>query len=138
MAFDGGSDRRNGIGSADCLRAVRAAGNHLIPVGENVSDRFEVDNTPPRIDSLAAQPRSRSVDASFVARDTYSPLKSAEYSLNAGEWKPLFPAEGTTDAREHRFTFRLENLEPGEHTLVVRVLDQFANPALAKITFTVK
>ncbi len=106
--------------------------------GENVSDRFEVDNTPPRIDQLAAQSRSRSVDASFVARDTYSPLKKAEYSLNAGDWKPLFPAEGPTDAREHRFAFRLENLEPGEHTLVVRVYDQFNNPALAKTTFTVK
>jgi sugar lactone lactonase YvrE len=105
--------------------------------GENVSDRFEVDNTPPRIDQLAAQPRSRSVDSSFVAHDTYSPLKKAEYSLNAGDWKPLFPAEGTTDAREHRFSFRLENLEPGEHTLVVRVYDQFNNPGLAKITFTV-
>jgi len=106
--------------------------------GENTSDRFEVDNTPPRIDSLAAAPRSRSVEASFVARDTYSPLKKAEYSLNAGEWKPLFPADGPIDAREHRFAFRLENLEPGEHTLVVRVYDQFSNPALAKITFTVK
>ncbi len=106
--------------------------------GENISDRFEVDNTPPRIDSLAAQSRSRSVDASFVANDTYSPLKKAEYSLNAGDWKPLFPATGPIDAREHRFAFRLENLEPGEHTLVVRVYDQFSNPALAKTTFTVK
>jgi len=106
--------------------------------GENISDRFEVDNTPPRIDQLAAQSRSRSVDASFVARDTYSPLKRAEYSLNAGDWQPLFPAEGPTDAREHRFAFRLENLEPGEHTLVVRVYDQFSNPALATTTFTVK
>ncbi|MGH9778978.1 MAG: hypothetical protein ACRD5I_11265 [Candidatus Acidiferrales bacterium] len=106
--------------------------------GENVSDRFEVDNTPPRIDQLTAQSRSRSVDSSFVARDTYSPLKKAEYSLNAGDWQPLFPATGPIDAREHRFAFRLENLEPGEHTLVVRVYDQFSNPALAKVTFTVK
>jgi sugar lactone lactonase YvrE len=106
--------------------------------GENVSDRFEVDNTPPRIDQLSAQPRSRSLEAGFLARDTYSPLKKAEYSLNAGEWMPLFPAEGPTDAREHRFSFRLENLDPGEHTLVVRVYDQFNNPGLAKITFTVK
>ena len=106
--------------------------------GENTSDRFEVDNTPPRIDQLAAQPRSRSIDASFVAHDTYSPLKKAEYSLNAGDWQPLFPADGPIDAREHRFAFRLEGLEPGEYTLVVRVYDQFSNPALAKITFTVK
>jgi hypothetical protein len=32
----------------------------------------------------------------------------------------------------------LENLEAGEHTVVVRVYDQFDNPALAKVTFSVK
>ena len=103
-----------------------------------MSDRFEVDNTPPRIDELAATARSRTVDVSFVARDTYSPLKKAEYSLDAGEWKMVFPAEGTTDAREQRFAFSLSALEPGEHTVVVRVYDQFSNPGLAKTTFTVK
>ena len=106
--------------------------------GENVSDRFEVDNTPPRIDELAATAHSRSVDISFVARDTYSPLKKAEYSLDAGDWKMVFPAEGTTDAREQRFSFPLNGLEPGEHTVVVRAYDQFNNPGLAKVTFTVK
>ncbi len=106
--------------------------------GENVSDRFEVDNTPPRIDELAATARSRTVDVTFVARDTYSPLKKAEYSLDAGEWKMVFPAEGTTDAREQRFSFPLNALEPGEHTVVVRVYDQFSNPGLAKVTFAVK
>lgn len=106
--------------------------------GENVSDRFEVDNTPPRIDELAATAHSRSVDVSFVARDTYSPLKKAEYSLDAGGWKMVFPAEGTTDAREQRFSFPLSALEPGEHTVVVRAYDQFSNPGLAKVTFTVK
>ncbi|HXE76098.1 MAG TPA: hypothetical protein VNN18_10750 [Candidatus Xenobia bacterium] len=106
--------------------------------GENLSDRFEVDNTPPHIEALAATARSRSVEVSFVARDTYSPLKKAEYSLDAGEWKMIFPTEGTTDAREQRFSFTLSALEPGEHTVVVRVYDQFANPGLAKTTFTVK
>ncbi|MGH2524600.1 MAG: Ig-like domain-containing protein, partial [Anaerolineales bacterium] len=106
--------------------------------GENVSDRFEVDNTPPRLDELMATARSRTVEVSFVARDSYSPLKKAEYSLNAGDWKPLFPVEATTDSREHRYVFRLEALEPGEHTVVVRVYDRFDNPALAKTTFTVQ
>src|SRR3989338_5022479 len=96
----------------------------LALTGENVSDRFEVDNTPPRIEPLAAEPRSRAAEVRFTARDSYSPLKKADYSLDAGEWKALFPVNRTTDAREH--------------TVVVRVYDQFDNPALAKVTFTVK
>lgn len=106
--------------------------------GENVSDRFEVDNTPPRLEELAATTRSRAAEVSFTARDSYSSLKRAEYSVNAGEWKPIFPQGGTTDAREHRYLFRLEALEPGESTVVVRVYDRFDNSALAKTTFTVK
>ncbi|MFQ5695638.1 MAG: hypothetical protein ACE5HB_06585, partial [Terriglobia bacterium] len=105
--------------------------------GENVSDRFEIDNTPPRIDALATTPQSRTVQVRFVARDSYSPLKKAEYSVNAGTWKPLFPASGTTDARQHSYSFLLKNLDPGEYTVVVRVYDRFENPALAKTTLTV-
>lgn len=113
--------------------------------GELVSDRFEVDNTPPRIENLSAAAHSRAAEVSFVARDDFSPLLVAEYSLNAGEWKPLFPVGRpgepmvrTTDAREHSYRFTLENLEPGEHTVVVRVYDSFDNPVLAKTTFTVQ
>ncbi|MDA2913683.1 hypothetical protein MYX77_06950 [Acidobacteriia bacterium AH_259_A11_L15] len=106
--------------------------------GENTSDRFEVDNTPPRIENLTAQSGSRTVEIRFLARDSYSSLKKAEYSLNAGEWQPLFPLSRTTDAREHTFVFSLEDLEPGEHTVVVRVYDRFDNPVLAKTTFVVK
>jgi len=110
----------------------------LALTGENVSDRFEVDNTPPRIEPLAAAPRSRAAEVRFTARDSYSPLKKADYSLDAGEWKALFPVNRTTDAREHNYVFRLEGLEPGEHTVVVRAYDRFDNPALAQVTFTVK
>jgi len=110
----------------------------LARTGENVSDRFEVDNTPPRIDALRATARSRTAEVTFSARDTYSPLKQADYSLDAGDWKVLFPEGGTTDAQQHSYRFRLENLEAGEHTVVVRVYDRFDNPVLDKATFTIE
>lgn len=106
--------------------------------GENVSDRFEVDNTPPRIQALAAAPRSQTVEVRFSAQDSYSPLKQAEYSLDAADWQTIFPVSRTTDTPQHNYVFRLEKLEPGEHTVVVRVYDRFDNPGLAKTTFTVK
>lgn len=110
----------------------------LALTGENVSDRFEADNTPPLVEGLLAEAHSRAADVRFTARDSYSPLKEAEYSLDAGDWKPLFPVSRTTDAREHNYVFKLEGLEAGEHTVVVRVRDRFDNPGLAKVTFTVK
>lgn len=110
----------------------------LALTAENTSDRFEVDNTPPRIDNLVAQPASRQVEIHFTAHDSYSPLKKAEYSLNASPWQQLFPTTRTTDAPVESYIFALTELEPGEHTVVVRVYDQFDNAGLSKVTFTIK
>ncbi len=65
-------------------------------------------------------------------------MKKAEYSLDAGDWKTVFPLSRTTDARQHTYVIHLENLEPGEHTVVVRVYDRFDNPVLAKSTFDLR
>lgn len=105
--------------------------------GENVSDRFEVDNTAPQITGLAATSNSASA-IHFTARDSFSPLEKAEYSLDAGDWQMVFPTSRTTDATEHNYEFRLGDLLPGEHTLVVRVYDSFHNVTLARTTFTVR
>jgi hypothetical protein len=105
---------------------------------ENISERFEIDNTPPRVENLAARTRSRTVEVTFSAEDSFGPLLKAEYSVDAGEWKTLFPLSRTTDARTHSYRFELRALEPGEHTVVVRVYDHFRNPGLAKVTFTTK
>lgn len=104
---------------------------------ERVSERFLVDNTPPAIADLAAAPRSREARVRFTARDSATPLLRAEYSLNAGEWRQLLPADRVMDSREENFEFTVADLAPGEHTVAVRVFDQFENVAAAKVTFTV-
>lgn len=106
--------------------------------GENTSDRFEIDSTPPRVEGLVAQPRSRGVEIRFTARDSFSPIKKAEYSLDAGPWQPIFPTTGATDAPIESYLVRLGELDLGEHTVVVRIYDQFDNAGLDKATFTIK
>jgi hypothetical protein len=104
---------------------------------ERVSERFLVDNTPPEIVGLEAAPQSREARVRFTARDSATPLLRAEYSLNAGEWRQVLPADRVMDSREESFEFTVPDLSPGEHTLAVRVFDQFENVAAAKVTFTV-
>jgi hypothetical protein len=82
--------------------------------------------------------RGRAVEVRFASNDTYSTLQQAEYSLDAGDWKMIFPESGTTDARQHSYRFRLDNIDAGEHTVVVRVYDRFDNPVLDKATFTIE
>jgi outer membrane protein assembly factor BamB len=104
---------------------------------ERISERFEVDNSPPEILNLSAVPQSPDVLVRFVARDSTSAVARAEYSLNAGEWTLLFPDDRVTDSAQENYSLTLKNLSPGEHTLAVRIYDRFENPASAKITFTV-
>ncbi|MBI1749458.1 MAG: SMP-30/gluconolactonase/LRE family protein [Acidobacteria bacterium] len=106
--------------------------------GERESDRFEVDNTPPRVENLRAEPTSPEVRIQFEAKDSFSAIVRAEYSLDAGDWKLAFPVDRLSDSSSESYEIVLRELGPGEHTLAVRVFDQFENSASAKVTFTVE
>lgn len=101
------------------------------------SERFEVDNTPPVVENLRAESASPEVRVRFEARDSYSAIARAEYSLDAGDWKLVFPVGQLTDAPQESYEIVLHGLAPGEHTLAVRVYDQFENGASSKVTFSV-
>jgi hypothetical protein len=104
---------------------------------ERVSDRFEVDNTPPVIQNLRAEAGNPDVRVRFDALDSYSALARAEYSLDAGDWVLVFPVGQLTDSPHESYEIALRDLSPGEHTLSVRVYDRFENSTSAKTTFVV-
>lgn len=106
--------------------------------GERESDRFEVDNTPPRVENLRAEPANPETRIRFDAKDSFSTIVRAEYSLDAGEWKLAFPVDRLSDSLSESYEIALRDLVPGEHTMAVRVFDQFENSASAKVTFTVE
>jgi hypothetical protein len=113
---------------------------------EREGDHFEVDNTPPRIDGLHASLENHQLHISFRASDAFSPLKHAEFSFDAGEWRFIEPQGQISDARTESFDFTVPepkdtaalNLAPtatldsSEHLIVVRVWDRFDNLATAK------
>ncbi|MBI4874768.1 MAG: hypothetical protein HY822_09065 [Acidobacteria bacterium] len=93
------------------------------------SDAFVIDNTPPEILGLAAQGGV----AAWKARDALNIIEKAETSLDGGEWKPVLPVTRLADATELDYSVKLENLAPGEHTLAVRVTDEYENHSVAKL-----
>jgi hypothetical protein len=101
------------------------------------SDRFEVDNTPPDILNLQAAVMGNSAQVHFDARDPASVLGRADWSLDGGDWRMVLPAGRLSDARQESYAFALRDLAPGEHTVAVRVSDQFDNQAAAKTTFSI-
>ena len=126
---------------------------------EKESSRFEIDNTPPRVENLAARLEGQELHITFHAADDASPIKRAEYSIDAGDWQYVEPVGALSDARSENYDFSvlLANVPPpqeeqpeqkrkrgkpapapataappSEHVVVVRVYDRSDNVATAK------
>jgi hypothetical protein len=100
------------------------------------SRRFEVDTTPPRIESLSAALEGTQIHVRFRAEDGFSTIKRAEYSVDAGEWKYVEPAGQLSDAKMEDYDFKAA-VDAGkdgtaEHVVVVRVYDKYDNMGAAK------
>jgi len=109
---------------------------------ERISERFEVDNTPPVIEHLQAEFRaadqvSSSIAVKFTARDASSSVERAQYSLDGGDWILVSPAGNVSDAPEEHYEFTLSDPSAGEHTIAIRAYDRFENVGSAKATVTV-
>jgi WD40 repeat protein len=122
---------------------------------EKESVSFEVDNTPPRIENLAARMDGQQIHVTFHATDDFSPIKRAEYSIDAGDWQYLEPVGQISDAKTENYDFTVLVNQPqppadtpveqkrgrrgkptaapvSEHVVVVRVFDRYDNVATAK------
>jgi len=108
------------------------------------SRRFEVDTTPPRIENLSATLEAGQIHVSFRASDGFSPIKRAEYSVDAGDWKYVEPSGQLSDARTENYDFKTtpETTKDGatssEHVVVVRVYDRYDNMGAAKTLIRAK
>jgi sugar lactone lactonase YvrE len=129
--------------------------------GEKESARFQVDNTPPRIEDLnAALDSDGQVHVTFRAADAFSEIRRAEYSLDASDWQFVEPVGQLSDSKTENYDFSValpfaapgDGLPstppasrgkrsvpaadppavPAEHVVVVRVYDRFDNVASAK------
>ena len=126
-------------------------------VDEKESSRVEIDTTAPRIEGLTASTESNGeLHVTFHAVDGFSPIKHAEYSLDAGDWQFIEPVGKLSDAKSEDYDFRIAvpspvssnersvasgnaakknvpvSAGPIEHVVVVRVYDRYDNLGTAK------
>ena len=113
--------------------------------GDKISERFEVDTTPPVVSALkaAGEPVDcegshcpRPFRVSFDADDAVSPIARAEYSLDAGPWQYIEPVGRLSDSRHEHYDLRIFlDVVAGkmsEHLVAVRVYDRHDNVGVAK------
>ena len=117
-------------------------------IGEKISDRFEVDTTPPVISNLKAEEEAaecaqancpKPVLVTFDAEDAMSPMAHAEYSLDAGPWQYIEPVGGLSDSKREHYELHIPakafDGKTGEHLLTIRAYDRHDNAGLAKTVF---
>jgi hypothetical protein len=97
-----------------------------------ISSAFFVDHTPPAVTVSAPHRENGGFSLDFEISDASSPIRRIEYSLDAGPWLALDPADGIADSRRESGTLRLASLSAGEHLIVIRALDTSQNAGLAR------
>jgi hypothetical protein len=113
--------------------------------GAKVSERFEVDTTPPAISGLKATGEAANCEGghcprkflvTFDAEDAFSPIAHAEYSLDAGPWQYIEPAGKISDSKREHYEVHIAldvvAGKIGEHLIAVRVYDRHENVGVAK------
>jgi hypothetical protein len=113
--------------------------------GDKISERFEVDTTPPVVSALKAKVEDfecagagchEQVQVSFDAEDAFSAIAHAEYSLDAGPWKYVEPVGGLSDSKREHYELEISLDTPvaklAEHLITVRVYDRHDNVGVAK------
>jgi hypothetical protein len=97
-----------------------------------VSEPLLIDNTPPKISGLTATRNAGQLQIHWHAADALSNLAQAEFSVDGGDWTIVAPVGGLSDSMELDYDVRV-NAGPGEHTIAVRVQDDFENQSSDKV-----
>lgn len=107
--------------------------------GERISRPFLVDNTPPevKITSVASIGEGR-YRVEGMVKDNTSLVKEISFSLDGGGWIVISPLDRILDSPKEEFSFPLDPLAKGEHTMVVKATDFSLNIGTGKKVIRVR
>ena len=101
--------------------------------GSELSAPFLIDNTPPAIIGLRVSREATGLRVTFHAADALSLIERAEYSVDGGDWTMVDPVGRISDSLKLDYVVQV-NAAGGEHTVAIRVTDEYGNAALSKAT----
>ena len=90
---------------------------------------FSVDNSPPSIEFDSPESPGNSNATAFTVRDSHSPIRRVESSVDAEHWQLLYPVDGIADSGYEQFRIRLDLNNTGR--LVIRATDAMDNVTTA-------
>lgn len=95
--------------------------------GEKTTEPIDIDNTPPTVTAGIASGGK----VVFTATDKASYLIRAEYSINGGDWKPVYADDGISDSPSETYAVEVPTAA-GEYIVTLRVFDVNRNSGNAR------
>ncbi len=101
------------------------------------SRSFPVSHVPPKVSVRVLRTAKKGAVVEAIGSDPLLRLTKAKYSLNGKDWKAVFPVDGLFDSKKETIRFQLQDLEPGNHVVVLRVQDAAGNVGVGDVVFAV-
>lgn len=99
---------------------------------EQETEPVEIDNTPPTVKADAPKIAGSRVEVVFHASDTTSIIRRAEYQLDGGQWKSIFPIDGIADSKREDFRIIVTIPDTKPHVIAFRAFDSNSNVGSAQ------
>ncbi len=96
-------------------------------IGELVSTPFVMAEAVPEIEIKDSKVAGGKAEFEFRANVRTGRIASAEFSVDGGEWRLLFPVDGIADSSREDYRMATPLLSPGEHVIGIRASDGNGN-----------
>ncbi|TDI44846.1 MAG: hypothetical protein E2P00_04165 [Acidobacteria bacterium] len=100
------------------------------------TSRFEVDRTPPRIESLAWKQTPSGWHFRFTVEDGRGPPQVVRMAVDDGLLLTVLPLDGVEDTPREEYEVDLPAAAAGLHVVVVEARDSAGNSAVRRLRFT--
>jgi hypothetical protein len=100
--------------------------------GERLTEPIEIDNTPPTVTARRSAVAGEKGRVAFDAVDAASYLTRAEFSINGGEWMPVYADDGISDSPRESYSIDVPIGVAGEYAVTLRVYDSNGNSGNAR------
>jgi sugar lactone lactonase YvrE len=103
---------------------------------EKITDPFDVDSTPPRVEAARAAAAAGGIRLTFKVVDAFSLVREVAWSVDAGPWVPVNPTDGLADSADEVYDLTLPSPGAGERSIVVRATDAAGNTGSGRVRIT--
>jgi len=94
---------------------------NLALTGEKICDKFIIDNSGPQITGL----QDKAGKFLFQVEDKWNIVKNVYYSIDAGDWKAIFPVDNMCDTKQESFELLVS--QTSECEIAVKAEDAIEN-----------